>query len=275
MKPAGTWEPPQTIRNFLEKHFNKSLSEGERESILKDFPKPNVDAVVTPKLGGDAVEQLKSKGKNPHFGTEKALYHTQKQLFDVTGPLTCLWADVLNKEAKVAPEDVLLLIQRALVLLGSASHSISIERRKLVWAKMNPKLRSLGSEEYGASGTDLFGPGFLEKASKRLEVEKTLSKVTKPPPQNARRGRYESDKSDLRSFLSKGASVQYGNVRNRQPQPYTFSRFQRGRRYQYHQGGPNQKGKGPKKSSFQDRSSDQETTRAHSPGCKPISSALP
>ena len=75
VKPAGTWEPPQMIRNFPEKHFNKSLSEGERESILKDFPKPNVDAVVTPKLGGDAVEQLKSKGKN---GTEKALYHTQK-----------------------------------------------------------------------------------------------------------------------------------------------------------------------------------------------------
>ena len=73
VKPAGTWEPPQTIRNFLEKHFNKSLSEGERESIMTDFPKPNVDAVVTPKLGGDAVEQLKSKGKNPHFTTEKAL----------------------------------------------------------------------------------------------------------------------------------------------------------------------------------------------------------
>ena len=127
VKPAGTWEPPRRY----------ALSEGERESILKDFPKPNVDAVVTPKLGGDAVEQLKSKGKNPHFGTEKALYHTQKQLLDVTGPLTCLWADLLNKEAKVAPEDVLLLIQRALVLLGSASHSISIERRK---AKMNPKV---------------------------------------------------------------------------------------------------------------------------------------
>jgi hypothetical protein len=97
---------------------------------------------------------------------------------------------------------------------------------------MNTKLRSLGSEEYGERGTDLFGPGFLEKASKRLEVEKTLSKVTKPPIQNTKRGRYENDKSDLRSFLSKGASVQYGNAKNRSPQPYTFSRFQRGRRYQ-------------------------------------------
>lgn len=152
--------------------------------ILKEFPK--IDATVTLKLGGDDDEQLKSKGKNPHFGTEKALYHMQKQLLYITGPLTGLWANFLNKEAKVSLEDVLLLIQRALVLLGSASHSISIERHKLIWAKMNPKLRSLCSEEYGERGTELLGPDFLEKASKRLEVEKFLSKVTKPPPQNSK-----------------------------------------------------------------------------------------
>ena len=40
---------------------------------------------------------------------------------------------------------------------------------------MNPKLRSLGSEEYGERGTDIFGPGFLEKVFKRLEVEKTIA----------------------------------------------------------------------------------------------------
>jgi hypothetical protein len=163
----------------------------------------------------------------------------------------------LNKEAKVSPENILLLIQRALVLLGSASHSISIERHKTVWAKMNPKLRSLGSEEYGERGTDLFGPGFLEKASKRLEVEKTLAKVAKPLPQSVKKGRYENNKSDPRSFFIQG---RFGSVREREesppPQPYIFSRFQKGRRYQY-QEGPNRKGKAPKKPTSQDRSSDQ------------------
>lgn len=53
---------------------------------------------------------------------------------------------------------------------------------------MNPKLRSLGSEEYGERGTDLFGTGLLEKVLKRLEVEKTLAKVIKPPPQSTKRG---------------------------------------------------------------------------------------
>ena len=259
VKPTGTWDPPSVIRSFLHKHFNKSLSEEEREAILKDFPKPNVEAIVTPKLGGDAVEQLRSKGKNPHFGAEKAMYSTQKQLLEVTGPLTCLWADLLNKEANVAPEDVVLLIQRALVLLGSASHSISVERRKLVWAKMNPKLRRLGSEDYNERGTDLFGPGFLEKASKRLEVEKTLAKVTKQAPQSSKRGRFENDNSDLRSFLSKGASVQYGNAKNRPTQPYTFGfgRFQRGRRFHYQQGEPSQRGRSARRPRFQDKPSDQ------------------
>ena len=139
------------------------------------------------------------------------------------------------------------------MLLGSASHSISIERRKLVWAKMNPKLRSLGSEEYGERGTDLFGPGFLEKASKRIEVEKTLLKVTKSFPQPTKKVRYENDKTDLRSFLAKGASVQYGNAKNRLSQPYIQNRFSRGRP----QDTFNRKGKAPRRVNFQDQPSDQ------------------
>lgn len=36
----------------------------------------------------------------------------------------------------------------------------------------------MASEEYVERDVNLFGPGFLEKASKGLEVEKTLAKVT-------------------------------------------------------------------------------------------------
>ena len=35
-----TWKPPQAIQAFLEKHFNRSLSEEERSAIMKDFLKP-------------------------------------------------------------------------------------------------------------------------------------------------------------------------------------------------------------------------------------------
>jgi len=66
VKPTGSWDPPTAIRTFLEKHFNKVLSEEEREAIM-DFPKPNFAAVVIPRLTGDTVQQLKSNGKNPHL----------------------------------------------------------------------------------------------------------------------------------------------------------------------------------------------------------------
>ena len=139
---------------------------------MKDFPRPNSKALITPKLDEQVRDQLKKKGKSPHFGAEKSLYKVQDQLLSVASPLTCLWADLLNKDAKVRWEDTLLLIQRALVLLGNASHSITMERRKIAWSRINPKWKSLASENYEGNESNLFGPGFLEKASKCLEVEK-------------------------------------------------------------------------------------------------------
>ena len=224
------WDPPNPITSFLEKHFNRSLSDVERDAIMKDFPKPNCHVMSAPKLDEQVKDQLKRKGKDPHFGAEKSLYKIQDQLLDVAGPLTCLWADLLNKEAKVSREDTLLLLQRALVLLGSTSHAITLERRKVAWSRINPSLKALATEEYGKRETSLFGPGFLEKASKRLEAEKTLSKVSSQgnkggPP--SKKARYENDKSDLRSFLARGAPAMYGGRRLQRRQPYSsYTRFQ-------------------------------------------------
>ncbi|MCG8626900.1 MAG: hypothetical protein MJE68_33475, partial [Proteobacteria bacterium] len=160
--PKNTWEPQKPIVAFLEKHFNRS-SDDERESIMKDFPKPDCGVLTAPKLDEQVKEHLKMKGKDPHFGSEKSLYKLQEQMLDVAGLLTCLWADLLNKEACVSAEDTLLLVQRALVLLGSASDAISQESRKIAWTRINPKLKSLATEEYEKGETNLFGPGFLEK----------------------------------------------------------------------------------------------------------------
>lgn len=229
VEPEGSWEPPQAMTKFLEKHFNHLLADKEREAILKDFPKPNCIALSTPKLDDQVRDQLKRKGKSPHFGAEKSLYKIQEQLLEVAGPLTCLWADLLNKNAKASPEDILLLTQRALVLLGSTSHAITLERRKVAWSRLNPKLKSLATEEYTERDSNLFGPGFLEKASKRLEAEKAFSKVTSDPkpPQSNKRSR-----PGVGRFLSRGASIQGGNPRNRQYLPHPQDQFRKGRYFQ-------------------------------------------
>lgn len=46
--------------------------------------------------------------------------------------------------------------------------------------RINPKLKSLAAEDYSKRDGNLFGPGFLEKANKKLEMDKTLI------PKNAR-----------------------------------------------------------------------------------------
>ena len=62
-------------------------------------------------------DQIKKAGKNPHFGAEKSLFKIQERILEMTGPLTCLWSDTLNQKATVKQEDILLLLQRVLVLL--------------------------------------------------------------------------------------------------------------------------------------------------------------
>ena len=179
-------------------------------------------------------DHLKRKGKDPHFGSEKTLYKLQGQVLDLAGPLTCLWADLLNADAKVKREDVLLLVQRILVLLGSLANSITQERRQISWSRLNPLIKDFYLEEEGKDkkGTTLFGGGFLEKATKKVEEDKALAKVTggsKEIP-SAKRRRYSQDPKDLRHFLDKGAPARYGGGKQQRQQLYSRDHNPKGSR---------------------------------------------
>ncbi len=96
-------------------------------------------------------------------------------------------------------------------------------------------------EDYERRESNLFGPGFLEKASKRIEVDKTLAKVsgasTGKNAAAAKRARYQNDKSDLRSFLGRGAPATYGGRKfQRQPQSYSqYSKFRSNKYFRFNQ----------------------------------------
>ena len=45
---TGEWEAPKSMSAFLQKHFNRSLKEEEREAIRKDFPKPAGGLLTAP-----------------------------------------------------------------------------------------------------------------------------------------------------------------------------------------------------------------------------------
>lgn len=53
-------------------------------------------------------------------------------------------------------------------------------------------------------------PGFLEKASKKVDADKALAKVVREGS-NPRKRSFEEDPNDLRRFLSKGAPARYSS----------------------------------------------------------------
>ena len=91
--------------------------------------------------------------------------------------------------------------------------------------RVNLTIKSLPEDTEGPKekGKTLFGGGFLEKATKRIEEEKALAKVAgagrNPPP--AKRLRQDNkDPNDLRRFLENGAPARYGGRRSGRRQPY-------------------------------------------------------
>ena len=82
------------------------------------------------------------------------------------------------------------------MLVGSASHTISVERRKLTWGRINPNLKTLATETYENRKSNLLGLGFLEKASKKVDGDKALAKVVSEGA-NPRKRPFEYDSTDL------------------------------------------------------------------------------
>ena len=62
-------------------------------------------------------------------------------------------------------EDIILLVQRILVLMGSVSNTITQERRQIAWSRLNPLIRDISTEEdtKGKKSVTLFGGGFMER----------------------------------------------------------------------------------------------------------------
>lgn len=73
----------------------------------------------------------------------------------------------------MSSKDVLLLVQRVLALVRSTFYTTNMESWRIAWSRPNPKLKSLDNEDYEKRETNLFGPGFLEKAKSRQDLSQS------------------------------------------------------------------------------------------------------
>lgn len=83
---AARWAASKELSSFLELLARKPLTNFERKTMCREYPRPNVDAVYTPELDvyiAALVQGAKATDKDDRFLQDKVL--------DITGPLCMLF----------------------------------------------------------------------------------------------------------------------------------------------------------------------------------------
>ena len=170
----------QVITNYLEQHFRSSLSKDVRNSMHKTHPVPRTPVMKVPKVDRFMADHLKErlpKSRDSELGI------VQSALLSATGPLTCLWSDLLDnnlladESATINAHDVLNVIQRTLVLMGNANELLSQTRRRQILQCVDKNLEKYGKDPRPNSQEYLFGEEFCSQLKSKVESDTALSQV--------------------------------------------------------------------------------------------------
>lgn len=83
---------------------------------------------------------------------EKFIINTQNRILDATGPLAILWQTTEKLKSAnegIDPNDVINIVQRALVLMGNAHYIYMSDRRKTLLSRLFPESVDLIDDSSG------------------------------------------------------------------------------------------------------------------------------
>ena len=175
-----TFETHEVITQYLETHFCLSLNKDVQSAMHKAHPVPRTPVMKVPKVDRYILDHLRQnfpKSRDSELGT------IQSALISATGPLTCLWAELLDNNLLEDPDslinvqDVLNVIQRTLVLLGNATELVSQTRRCNILQCVDKSLVKYGKDSASKNQESLFGPDFCSQLKNQVESVKTFSQV--------------------------------------------------------------------------------------------------
>ena len=157
----------EVINNYLEKHFRSSLDKDVQNSMHKMHPVPRTPVMKVHKVDHYMMDHLRQcfpKSRDGELGT-------------------CLWSDLLDnnlladKLAVINVHDVLNIIQRTLVLMGTANELLSQARRCNILQRVDKTLEKYSKEPHSNSQEFLFGEEFCSQLKSKVESDTTLSQV--------------------------------------------------------------------------------------------------
>ena len=184
ISPNSRWEASEELSEFLGTSA-KRLSRFERRSLVKFYPRPNVDSVYTPALD----EYLKPFIQGVS-APDKPLKELQDNILDIFGPLSTVYenyiamlhtigSDAFIQLDKESISTFLICVKHTMLLVGDVSSRVATNRRELVLKKINPLLLSSANEDLIDANKQLFGPGFEQRLKARSETAETIGKAAK------------------------------------------------------------------------------------------------
>jgi hypothetical protein len=182
--PNSRWEASEELTDFLGT-VAKRLNRFERRSLVKAYPRPDVDVVYTPSL-----DEFLKPFIQGIAGPDKPLKELQDKVLDIFGPLCTVYENLISMMNSIGSASAIELekdsisafsmcIKHAMLLAGDVSTHIANNRREAVLKKVNPLLASLANEEFVDTQRQLFGPGFEQRLKARSETAETLGKVAR------------------------------------------------------------------------------------------------
>ncbi|XP_044148680.1 uncharacterized protein LOC122937730 isoform X2 [Bufo gargarizans] len=180
---SAEWMPVAHVSDYLEHWVRRPLSKEARSKLRAECPRPLIPNKVceTPAVDQKMTQFLAKTGWNPRKGLDSAIKSCQDKLLDIFGPLAKIFE--MAESAKVDgspvdPEELTGWIQRAICIAGSTNSSLSIERRKAILFKIDPKLANLALTETGKEAQgQLFGDSFIKDLSRYVGAFTALDKA--------------------------------------------------------------------------------------------------
>ena len=174
-----SWAPTEEFKNFLEKHFRRKLTFDQVCDILEEQAVPSVDALVAPVFDPSMLQHVAASNKKFIQERDRELAGIQRAMLNATGPL-CTLHDQLEQGVTLQPQDLKLILQQTLCLLGSANTQLSTLRRKKILASINKSKIDLATQPLPNAKKWLFGDDFPSIASKEAELSRGLAKNLAP-----------------------------------------------------------------------------------------------
>ena len=125
----------------------------QKQEITKNCKTPNTKLFKSKEIDRFVKKLFRKKFNQPMSNKkEKIIINTQNRILDATGPLAILWQEA--EKVKIANKgidlnDVIDIVQRALVLIGNAHYVYMTDRRKTLLSKLVSECVDLIEDSFG------------------------------------------------------------------------------------------------------------------------------